>query len=192
MKMDATFKPELLVSDDETQVALCCLRFDGENLMATNGHAGVLVPVTADKGDEPATIPVHVFKWARSWSKGLKDILSLLTHPAEWKIGVQQGDLFNDQTAIIPRDPQKERSAAYPDLRALLMDAAERNTGGVTLCVNAALLSRLQQAMGATGVSLKFQIAEGRVVDSSITVRPLDGSGTEQALGLIMPMRIKV
>lgn len=187
MRFNKKFRPDLIVGD-ATRRALHGVHFDGSNLTATNGRMLVRVPAVRDENDVAGTIPLHVFQSAVKWTPKASENVSLLATTEHWRIGETQADFFKDNTAIIPRPSVTDPKEAFPDVSAVLeMTEIPAERRGV-ICLNAEMLADLQEAFGANGVQIEFNLHD---TQSAFRVTPLDGPESARCVGVFMPMKVR-
>ncbi len=213
MRIESKFRPELLALDNSNfcrpmlnnlNVVTChegvsapsdwtIQREMGEQagfVIATNGKALVVLPCLLEKGDILGPVRGDILKLARQFRKKAGGNLRIKLGRHRVMIG-GSGSLslwVPGHGVILPRLTEKD-SMKYPDTNDLYPNK-DITTPQPQLQVsfNAAILTRLVQAMGATeGADFQFYSSNGPVV-----VRAEYGGRVEKSsMGIIMPRRLE-
>jgi hypothetical protein len=177
LTIDKKYKPELIASDDITREHICDPYFDASanKVVATNGAALVAVPVKAE-AERSGYITCETFPESRKAAKKAK--LAEATFTA---IGTaDRGRRFMSWRHVVP--------ATRPG-----------DEGTITIGLDAALLKRLADALGANDGRVVLTIAipeKGRQMLDPIVVLPLPDrtpatystySDDAAPLGILMP-----
>lgn len=181
MKFNTRYRPELLAFRGITRPHLSCVWLDAEKqrLVATNGHAIVALPCTAEDGDKTGALTPATLRAARARS-------------IRGEAKVKARTKLADTGESIHHRPQ----VAYPAWTTVIDPGFKRGDAGtVTFGVNPMLLMAIAQASGASMIgngpllSLTVKIPEkGKDMIDPILVRLEYGSNAEQAI--CMPARV--
>lgn len=172
MHFDKDHKIEKVVGSDCTRAPLLNVRLDCERkvLVATDGTCLAVVPCTVDPGDTTGAVTPEVLKAARSEAKGVKK-----------EPNVTAGENF-----VLPSGVTMPRPAGdgYPDWAAVLARCKPNADTATLVAIDVSLLVRVAQALGTERVVLTVPPANGPVI-----VQPADEVGSENLMGVVMPLR---
>jgi len=177
LTIDKKYKPELIASEDITREDICDPYFDAsaDKIVATNGAALVTVPAKAE-AERSGYIACEAFPESRKVAKKAK--LAEMTF-----------------TAVGAAD----RGRRFVPWRHVVPSIRPGDEGTVTIGLDAALLKKLADALGANDgrVVLTIQLPEkGRQMLDAIVVQPLPDrtpmsysaySDETAPLGILMP-----
>ena len=176
MKMDARFKPELIVSKDKQRVAIATCYLQGKFLLATDGRMLVKIPVEREEGDTDGPVTIEAIAAARKLGRKL-GLVVIACNDA----------LVTPDGASFPRNA----AVSYPQVEQAIPGKRKE----VKLGLNAALLKALADALGddgKTGVVLAYEVgADGTpgTTPISITLNCAAG-GRDGIKAVLMPMRV--
>jgi len=193
MKINCEYKPELLVSTEKRWVNSinqgCQLTQDKNGktvLVATNGHGLVAVPVTLEDGETtPPACKITKEQLVRARK------LAKASRQSEIEIGIKNETLVFADNATEPVNLDDK----YPAWEEITNDLPRRGEDGVvTLGINAKLLLKIAEALGASNdqVQLSFKpepedsdrYKKGDVI-SMISVKRANGD--EREIAVLMP-----
>ena len=173
MKISKTCKVELIASTDATRYVLNNPYLQGNKLITTNGKSLVMIPVERDSEDTDGPINVEAFKLSRKVLSGVKD--SQIIANGQLKVSTKEGQM------TMPRKDLK--GGTFPNWEKVIPN---ENRGGKKICLDAALLYDLAQALGNNLVVLE-------ILDetSGIVVKARSDNAISGSIGVLMPVRIK-
>jgi len=177
MKFDKRYKPELCagVKDRRFYLNNAHLDVDKARILSADGSALVCIPVELSAGDLAGPISADALKAARKAPTVDRD-LEILARDSL----IAGGITF----------PRASADYKYPDVDRLIPRLTQAD-----IAIDARLLLVIQNALGASGVSLQFAKNPDGTIDphAAILVKPIyTGStigGNPNALGALMPMR---
>ncbi len=154
------------------------LDVDGKRLLATNGHAMVVIPVEVDPDDTTGTVPMEAVKAVRKVHKKDGHLLLEAAHA-------------NAYGGRYPREECK-----YPDVDQII-EPLPKGEGEADIVLDAKMLYDLAQALmackttEAARVRLYFRKDEEGTVDKTAAIRvvPMGLNCAADAFGIIMPCR---
>ena len=172
-------KIEGVAAHKNTRYAIAGVKLDaeGERLLVTDGRMLVELPIPAMKDETTAILPREVFKACR---KGGKDVTCRI-------------HCDGDQVTVSGEADEKkflvDTKGQFPDVDSVLKDAFD-GKDMVRLCLNAAYLKRVADALGSDSVELYIKVEPGtKIVMKPIGVRPRgEEPPVPNARGVIMPM----
>lgn len=189
MKFDATFRPWLAASTDETRGHLFNLKFEAEKkrLLATNGHILVSIPVVVEAGDKSGLLSKKSVKCAVERAE------AECTDEAQIDCTSEARAVVGDVTFVRPNevDPGVGKfplaDPVFPSFKG---------TKTHTFALDAAYLVRLANVLGqGTGnqdgvaaVKLTVKAEDGMI--EVIRVEALHGDSVPGAVGLLMPCKL--
>ena len=176
MKLDPDYRPELVVSKDETRYQLHDPYLDATagKLVATDGRRLVAVPVEVAEGESSRYVDCALLRAARRWRRHYVPSAAI-----EIVIdGVQGGPTW-------PTDQDRR----FPDWKGALPGKKEGDPGTVTLSLDAHFLQTLALALGGK------EDAEGscQVVVTIDITKPwaplaVRRNGGQGGVGVLMPV----
>ena len=170
MKIKKECKIELVASKDKTRLALNNPYLQGSNLIATDGHRLVAIPVEREDGDSDGFIDCSAFKLARKTSSEFSKISAngcLKVHTKDGEITMQRS--FKDIN--------------FPQWQKVLPNADRK---GIKIGLNAEYLYQMAEALGTKKVTIEILDA-----DSPIIVKGANQNYIEGSIGVLMPVRIE-
>lgn len=176
MRFDKSKDPAAVAAKDAGRYAIQGVavvgRDGGTFLAATDGRALTLVRASLDEGDNPdGMYPVAAFAAARKAAKRKSDAALSLNGTAR-----VEGDGAATEFAKV--------AGTFPDLDGVVPTGAPERV----LWLDAALLARIQKALGANGVAIEMR-DDGRD-RLPLVVRPVytDGGTDDGSFGVLMPL----
>lgn len=177
-------------STDVQRPALNHVLFNGERLIATDGHIlASVAPESLDGEAEKALIPVEALKTATKPSGSL--------HAIVFHADNETMSAFGGGQEVIVRQPADVGPDQYPNCDRIMPPEEQIKAPQLRIGLNAKLLLRLAKALGTDALELRLPIMEP---DSSrdypmkaIYVVPLGTQDIDEGgpFGLIMPMKCR-
>lgn len=156
----------------------------GARLIATDGAALVILPVDIEEGDKSGFVTAEAIARAVKWGRKGE-------YAKYATIDTSREDSLITLDGVSSPRPTVEDCGNYPDVDRALKRAITQ-PGGATVTLDAALLARLQAAMGADGVALTFQCDAAGKIDPTSAIRaapPGRYPAVPDAIGVLMPMQ---
>lgn len=170
MKLNKKYKIELAAADkSDYRYKLQEIEFDGERLIATNGHILAIVPVEKGETDTPGGISPDVIKTARSITKKTDTIELELNGVAKLSNGV-----------IMPR---QSKDGTYPNWKVISDNFV---SSGHKIAFNVNLLKKLADAITQDGCVI-LDLPETNLEAIKVTSNNNKDNGT---YGYIMQVRM--
>lgn len=175
MKINKTFKPELIASTDDTRYTITAPYLEGDRVIATNGMAMVVLPIEREENDTDGHIQSEAFKTARKQLKNLSESQF-----------VANGQITYADGSTAPR---VKDMGNFPQWKQVV-PPIDRPVG-FKVALDAELLLKLADALGAMPDENK---KNGKIVTltfknelSAIVVTPHTDT---KAMGILMPVRL--
>lgn len=172
-------KIEGVVARESTRYAITGVKLDaeGKRLLATDGRTLVELPVPAMDGETTAILPREMF---RAYRRGGKHATRRIHCDGEHvTVGVEA----NEERFPVNTEDR------FPDVDTLLNGVFD-GKDDVRLCLNAAYLKQVADALGSDSVELYIKVEPGtKRVMKAIGVRPhCEAPPVPNARGVIMPI----
>ena len=173
MKIKKECKIEMVASKDSTRLALNNPYLQGSNLIATDGHRLVAIPVEREDGDSDGPIDSSAFKLARKTSSSEK--FSKISANGCLKVQTKDGEITMQRKNLDGYSfPQWQKVLPNPD------------RGGIKIAFNAEYLYEMAEALGTKTVTIEILDA-----NSPIVVKGSNENYIEGSIGVLMPVKIK-
>ena len=172
MKIKKECKIELVASKDSTRLALNNPYLQGSNLIATDGHRLVAIPVELEEGDSDGPIDCSAFKLARKTSSSEK--FSKINANGSLKVQTKDGEIIMQRSF---------KDINFPAWQKVLPNS---DRGGIKIAFNAEYLYEMAEALGTKTVTLEILDS-----NSPIIVKGSNENYIEGSVGVLMPVKIK-
>jgi hypothetical protein len=181
MRIDRSFKPEIVASDDVTREIICEPYLDGHEVVATDGRILAVFPIEREVTDTDGHIPKKAFPLTRANGGDGRTVAMPLRKTAI---------CFKRSGEVVVLGRTK-KNGTYPDYRNVMEPAK----AVAEVAINPRLLLRLAESLGVSngsGVTLSLALKDDGSLDyhTPIEVRATDPvQGAKAAYGWVMPMR---
>ena len=170
MKIKKECKIELVASKDSTRFALNNPYLQGSNLIATDGHRLVAIPVEREDGDSDGPIDCSAFKLSRKTSSEF----SKISANGCLKVQTKDGEITMQRNF---------KEINFPNWQKVLPNS---DRGGIKIAFNAEYLYQMAEALGTKTVTIEILDS-----NSPIIVKGSNENYIEGSIGVLMPVRIK-
>ena len=189
MQVSKQFKLHKACAKDALRPALQSIHFDGENLVATNGHILAIVKPLTDKNDQPGNIPIKAFIEASKM--GTKKEEAKLTIESNQ---VKIGENGNGQAFDLVQE-------LFPEWEKIMPNPKIKEKPVFKLRFNVDLLKQLSEAMGSTTGIITMYFSNDNMSDGKgyltcqsaipVTVDDQYDENNNDSQGIIMPVSTK-
>lgn len=132
MRIDALFKPETITNDEHHRLADPYLDAKAKRLVATDGHAMLVVPVEVADGEQSRWIDGRALAAARAWAGPDATV-----------------ELTGDEAAFgVVRECAQDRKRPFPEWAEALGPLREGDPGTVTFGIDVDKLVAIVDALG--------------------------------------------